>query len=77
MYILSACGGFLFSPKSVARGALLHLFCQNAPFPPKKKCPAGEAPIGLLERPHPPSAGTTKSQRRVGTRKRPKTKNQN
>ena len=25
----------------------------------------------LLERPHPPSAGTTKSQRRVGTRKRP------
>jgi hypothetical protein len=30
----------------------------------------------LLERPHPPSAGTIKSQRRVGTRKRPK-KNQN
>ena len=25
----------------------------------------------LLERPHPPSAGTAKSQRRVGTRKRP------
>jgi len=25
-----------------------------------------------LERPHPQSAGTTKSQRRVGTRKRPK-----
>ena len=31
----------------------------------------------LLERPHPPSAGTNKSQRRVGTRKRPKKKNQN
>jgi len=30
----------------------------------------------LLECPHPQSAGTTKSQRRVGTRKRPK-KNQN
>ena len=28
----------------------------------------------LLERPHPQSAGTTKSQRRVGTRKRPKKK---
>ncbi len=28
-----------------------------------------------LERPHPQSAGTTKSQRRVGTRKRPKKKN--
>jgi hypothetical protein len=28
----------------------------------------------LLERPHPPSAGTTKSQRRVGTRKRQKKK---
>ena len=27
-----------------------------------------------LERPHPPSAGTTKSQRWVGTRKRPKKK---
>ena len=33
--------------------------------------------FGSLERPHPPSAGTTKSQRRVGTRKRPKKKNQN
>jgi hypothetical protein len=32
--ILSACGGFLFSRKSVARGAL-HPFFQNAPFPPK------------------------------------------
>jgi len=31
----------------------------------------------LLERPHPQSAGTTKSQRRVGTRKRPPPKNHN
>ena len=48
MYVLSACGGFHFSRKSVARGAL-HLFCQNAPSPQKKQnCPVGEAPIGLL-----------------------------
>ena len=31
----------------------------------------------IFERPHPPSAGTTKSQRRVGTRKRPPPKKQN
>jgi hypothetical protein len=31
----------------------------------------------LIERPHPQSAGTTKWQRRVGTRKRPKKKKQN
>jgi hypothetical protein len=30
--------------------------------------------VVLLERPHPQSAGTTKSQRRVGTRKRPQKK---
>jgi hypothetical protein len=36
MYILSACGGFFFSRISVARGALLHLFFQNTPSPPKK-----------------------------------------
>jgi hypothetical protein len=47
MYVLSACGGFLFPRKSVARGAL-PLFCQNTPFPQKKnKCPAGKASIGL------------------------------
>ena len=41
--ILSACGGFLFSRKSVARGAL-HPFFQNAPFPPKsnKTAPAAK-----------------------------------
>jgi hypothetical protein len=40
---LSACEGFLFSPKSVARGAL-HPFFQNAPFPPKsnKTAPAAK-----------------------------------
>ncbi len=42
--ILSACGGFLFSWKSVARGALHPVFCQNAPFPPKsnKTAPAAK-----------------------------------
>ena len=33
--------------------------------------------IHSIERPHPQSAGTTKSQRRVGTRKRPKKKPKN
>ncbi len=48
-------------------------------------CAAGNDALALLkkqyigfgdsiERPHPQSAGTTKSQRRVGTRKRPKKK---
>ncbi len=41
--ILSACGGFLFSRKSIARRAL-HPFFQNAPFPPKsnKTAPAAK-----------------------------------
>jgi len=33
--------------------------------------------MDLLERPHPQSAGITKSQRRIGTRKRPPQKNHN
>jgi hypothetical protein len=33
--------------------------------------------LSLIERHHPQSAGTTKSQHRVGTRKRPPQKNQN
>jgi hypothetical protein len=39
----SVCGGFLFSRKSIARGAL-HPFFQNAPFPPKsnKTAPAAK-----------------------------------
>ena len=43
--ILSACGRFLFSRKSVARGALNHT---KMPPSPKNKCLSGAAPIGLL-----------------------------
>jgi hypothetical protein len=46
--ILSACGGFLFSQKSVARGAL-NPFYTKMPPSPKNKCLSGAAPIGLLE----------------------------
>ncbi len=42
--ILSACGGFLFSRKSVARGVIHPFFCQNTQFPPKsnKTAPAAK-----------------------------------
>jgi hypothetical protein len=46
-YILSACGEFLFSQKSIARGALHPFYIETPPFPPKK-CLSGAAPIGLL-----------------------------
>jgi len=43
--ILSACRGFLFSRKSVARGELNHT---KMPPSPKNKCLSGAAPIGLF-----------------------------
>ena len=46
-YILSACGEFLFSRKSVARGALHPFYIETPPFP-QKKCLSCAAPIGLL-----------------------------
>jgi hypothetical protein len=46
--ILSACGGFLSSRKSVARGALQPFLPKRPlPPPPQKKCTRGAAPIGL------------------------------
>jgi hypothetical protein len=45
--ILSACGGFLSSRKSVARGAL-QTFLPKRTLPPHKNIPRGAAPIGLL-----------------------------
>jgi hypothetical protein len=44
--ILSACGGFLSSRKSVARAAL-QTFLPKRTLPPHKKIPRGAAPIGL------------------------------
>jgi hypothetical protein len=44
--ILSACGGFLSSRKSVARGAL-QTFLPKRTLPPHKNIPQGAAPIGL------------------------------
>jgi hypothetical protein len=46
-YLLSACGGFLSSRKSVARGAL-QFFCPNAPSPPNKKMPPRRSPYRLV-----------------------------
>jgi hypothetical protein len=47
--ILSACGGFLSSQKSVARGAL-QTFLPKRTLPPHKNIPCGAAPIGLYFR---------------------------
>jgi hypothetical protein len=47
--ILSACGGFLSSRKSVARGAL-QTFLPKRTLPPHKNIPCGAAPIGLYFR---------------------------
>jgi len=44
---MSACGGFLFSWKSVARGALHPFMPKHTPFPTKKFFHCGAAPIGL------------------------------
>ncbi len=45
--ILSACGGFFSSRKSVACGALQPFLTKRPLPPPQKKCPRGAAPIGL------------------------------
>jgi len=44
---MSACGGFLFSQKSVACGAFHPFMPKHTPFPPQKKIHCGAAPIGL------------------------------
>ena len=46
-YLMSACGGFLSSRKSVACGAL-QTFLPKRALPPHKNIPRGAAPIGLL-----------------------------
>ncbi len=47
--ILSACGGFLFSPKSVARGALQPFFSKTPYFPLNQiKLPLRRSPSQLV-----------------------------
>ena len=47
--ILSACGGFLFSRKSVARGALHPFFAKTPHFPLNKiKLPLRQSPSWLV-----------------------------
>ncbi len=54
--MLSACGGFLSSQKSVAH--CYNLFCPNAPSPPHKKMPPRRSPYRLVHSANKPHFAT-------------------